>query len=46
VRVTFPDGRRTVRTGVTPRSRIAIVPDAGLPATASLDRSRPNARPR
>jgi PKD domain len=34
VRVTFPDGRQTIRAGVAASSRIAIAPTAGLPPIA------------
>lgn len=34
VRVTFPDGRQTVRAGVAPASRITVQPVAGIPPTA------------
>lgn len=34
VRVTFPDGRITTRTGVAPASRLTIQPIANLPPTA------------
>jgi PKD domain/FG-GAP-like repeat len=34
VRVTFPDGRQTIRSGVTPTSRINVQPVAGTPPTA------------
>ena len=36
VRVTFPDGRVTTRTGVAPQSRISIQPAVGIPPTAVI----------
>jgi len=39
VRVTFPDGRVTTRTGVTPQSRISIQPAVGVAPTAVISAS-------